>query len=292
MGIKIMYQIEAENSQTYILSDESTASYVKVFPKRGGIVTEWIWQNQPIFYLDRERFLDPSLSVRGGIPLLFPICGNLVDDTYQYQGKSYKLKQHGFARNLPWEVTQQSTDQGASLTVTLKSNEQTRQSYPFDFELNFIYTLKQDSLELRYTHHNHSDQPMPFSTGIHPYFYAPDKSKLKFDIPATQYQAKGEQTVQTFGGEFDFEQDEIDIAFFNLSGNQATVRDTSRNLKLTMDYDSNYQILVFWTVKNKDFYCLEPWSSPRNALNTGDKLLVANPGTSIETKITLTASSC
>jgi len=27
--------------------------------------------------MDTERFKDPTLSVQGGIPLLFPICGNL-----------------------------------------------------------------------------------------------------------------------------------------------------------------------------------------------------------------------
>ncbi|ELR97199.1 galactose mutarotase-like enzyme [Gloeocapsa sp. PCC 73106] len=287
-----MYKISLAESQTYILSDESTASQVKVVPSRGGIVTEWIWQNQEIFYLDRERFLDPQLSVRGGIPLLFPICGNLENNSYQHQGQTYQLQQHGFARNLPWEVTAQSTDKGASLTVTLKSNEQTRQSYPFDFELNFTYTLKNNALELRYSHLNLSAEPMAFSTGIHPYFIAPDKQKLKFEIPSTQYQAKGEQSMQTFTGEFDFDQDEIDIAFSNLSGNKAIVTDSARNLQLTVEYDEHYQTLIFWTVKNKDFYCLEPWSSPRNALNTGEKLLVAQPGKSVDTQIILTVAPC
>ena len=94
-------------NQPYILSDEPTQSLVVVCPGRGGIVTEWRTQDQKIFYMDKERFADPALSVRGGIPLLFPICGNLPEDTYTLDGESYKLKQHGFARNLPWQVTQQ-----------------------------------------------------------------------------------------------------------------------------------------------------------------------------------------
>jgi galactose mutarotase-like enzyme len=288
-----MFKIAVTESpyKTYLLSDEVASSEVKIVPEKGGIVTEWSWQNQDIFYLDRERFQDPQLSVRGGIPLLFPICGNLVGDSYQHGRKTYQLAQHGFARNLPWEVTQQSTEGGASITVSLKSTEQTLQVYPFDFALDFIYTLKGNTLELIYRHRNLATESMPFATGIHPYFYVADKSKLVFDIPATEYQAKGDTKIQNFTGKFDFNQEEIDIALTNLASNIATVTDLDRQIKLTIEYDQNYGTLVFWTVKGKDFYCLEPWSSPRNALNTGENLLMAKPGETKETRILLTVES-
>ncbi len=276
-------------NQPYILSDETTQSMVVVVPKRGGIVTDWRTQDQKIFYMDKERFADPSLSVRGGIPLLFPICGNLPEDTYTLDGESYKLKQHGFARTLPWEVTQQSTENGASITVTLRSSDETRAVYPFHFELNYTYILRGNTLEMRYSHTNLSQKPMPFSTGIHPYFAAADKSKLEFDLPSNEYKLKGEPNVNTFSGEFDFNAEEIDWAFVNLSKQPAVVTDKSRNLKLTINYDSNYSTLVFWTVKGKDFYCLEPWTGPRNAMNTGEHLLIAEPGKTVETVISMTA---
>ncbi|MGL5081998.1 MAG: aldose epimerase [Microcoleaceae cyanobacterium] len=278
--------VEQQQYQTYILSDG--ASEVQVVPERGGIVTEWHVGGQRIFYLDAERFTDPALSVRGGIPLLFPICGNLGDDTYALNGKSYSLKQHGFARNLPWTVTEQTTDDRASVTVSLKSNTETLASYPFKFELNYIYTLRGNTLELRYRHTNLSQEPMPFAAGIHPYFFAPDKGQLQIDLPSTQFKVKGNDTVQGFAGTFDFEQEEIDYAFINLSGQTATVTDQSRNLKLTLSYDTHYSTLVFWTVKGKEFYCLEPWTAPRDALNTGEFLLTAQPGETVETMIQMT----
>ncbi|MEO0533777.1 MAG: aldose epimerase [Cyanobacteria bacterium P01_A01_bin.123] len=281
--------VEQQQYKTYVLSDEATQTQIKVVPERGGIITSWQVQGQEVFYLDAERFKDPSLSVRGGIPLLFPICGNLVDDTYTLNGQTYAQKQHGFARTLPWEVTEQSTDDGVSLTVTLKSSDATRAGYPFDFELNYSYTLKGNTLELRYCHTNLSQQPMPFSTGIHPYFAVADKGQLTVNLPSTQYQIKGGSEVHDFSGQFDFDQDEIDFAFINLTGPSASVTDASRNLKLTIEYDSNYSTLVFWAVKGKDFYCVEPWSGPRNALNTGKHLLTAEPGATVETVITMTA---
>ena len=279
--------IAQQQYETYLLSDGN--AQVAVVPERGGIVTSWQIQGQEIFYLDTDRFKDPALSVRGGIPLLFPICGNLPDDTYSLKGQPYKLQQHGFARNLPWHATAQSIANGASLTVTRKSDETTKTGYPFDFQLDFIYTLRGNQLELRYRHTNLSDQPMPFSTGIHPYFAAADKRQLTVELPSREYKIKGSPDAQPFAGQFDFDQDEIDFAFVNLTGPTATVTDRSRNLKLTVTYDNSYSTLVFWAVKGKDFYCLEPWSGPRNAINTGEHILTAAPGATVETMITLTA---
>ena len=276
-------------NQPYILSDEPTQSLVVVVPGRGGIVTDWRTQDQKIFYMDKERLADPNLSVRGGIPLLFPICGNLPEDTYTSNGETYKLKQHGFARSLPWEVTRQSGEDGASITVTLCSNDQTWAVYPFNFELNYTYILRGNTLEIRSSHTNLSQKPMPFSTGIHPYFAVNDKSKLEFDLPSNEYKVKGEQTINTFSGAFDFNSEEIDWAFINLAKQSAVVTDKSRNLKLTINYDSNYSTLVFWTLKGQNFYCLEPWTGPRNAMNTGEHLLVAEPGKTVETVISMTA---
>jgi galactose mutarotase-like enzyme len=280
--------VEDLQYKTYLLSDEATQAQVTVVPERGGIITSWQIQGQEIFYLDVERFKDPKLSVRGGIPLLFPVCGNLEGDTYTLNGQTYQLAQHGFARTLPWDVTHQSTADGASLTVTLKSSEATREVYPFDFELNYIYTLKGTTLELRYCHKNLSQTPMPFSTGIHPYFAVTDKSKLVIDLPSKQYQLKGDATVHPFTGEFDFDREEIDFSFINLTGQSATIFDPERQLKLVIGFDSSYSVLVFWTVKGKDFYCLEPWTAPRNAMNTGDHLLTVAPGETVETVITMT----
>lgn len=102
------------------------------------------------------------MSVRGGNPILFPLCGNLPNDTYNVDGKDFKIKQHGFARELAWTATQQSDDGKASLTVELDSNDQTKLVYPFDFHLAFTYQLQGNTLEIHQEYQNLSSTPMPF----------------------------------------------------------------------------------------------------------------------------------
>ncbi len=284
-----MYSIsnEAQQYETYILTDSDHQARLEVVPERGGIITRWQVKGKELLYLDKERFAKPEMTVRGGIPILFPICGNLPDDTYTYDGKAYKLKQHGVARNLPWAIAQQSVDDGASLTLKLTSTDETRSVYPFDFELLFTYQLKGNRLTLIQRHTNHSDVAMPFCTGLHPYFAVDDKSQLQFDIPATTLQNQMTQEIAEFDGSFDMKQDEIDVALRDLSAMSALVGDRQQKTTLRLDYDSTYPVLVFWTIKGKDYYCLEPWSAPRNALNTGDCLIHLEPGKTLESRVSL-----
>ena len=287
-----MYKVSSEQKQynTYTLSDDSSGSQIEVVPERGGIVTSWQINGQEVFYLDSDRFTHPELSVRGGNPILFPLCGNLPDDTYNVDGKDYKIKQHGFARELPWTATAQSAEGKASLTVELTSNEETKAVYPFDFHVAFTYTLRGNTLEIRQEYKNLSSTPMPFSSGFHPYFLCGDKNQMEVNIPSASYQDNRTKENFAFDGKFNFEQDEIDAVFGKLSSRATSVTDTDRKLKIAIDYDDFYTYLVFWTVKGKDFYCLEPWSATRNALNSKEYLTVLEPNSSCTSVVSITAN--
>jgi galactose mutarotase-like enzyme len=279
----ITKQPQAES--VYVLSDTESQSSLTVFPDRGGIATSWKVNDRELMYLDAERFTDRTLSVRGGFPILFPICGNLPDNTYNVGVREYSLKQHGFARELPWSVSSQSTDRDASLTITLESNAATLAVYPFDFTVSFTYRIRGGELVIDQTYANHSVIPMPFSTGLHPYFQAPAKNSLIVEIPSPSYQEKQTGETHPFTGKFDFSQAEIDAAFTNLTGNTTIVSDPHQKLTLTMTQGAEYRNIVFWTVQDKDFYCLEPWTGPRNSLNTGRDLLYVAPGETLTAQV-------
>ncbi len=281
------FSISVKQNQyiTYILSDESALSRLEVVPERGGIITRWSIEGQEIFYLDEERFTNPELSVRGGNPILFPICGNLPDNVYVYDGQPYNLKQHGFARTLPWEVIEQSTESGCRITLSLKSNDETLEMYPFEFEVKFIYELVGKTLKIHQEYINQSDKVMPLSFGFHPYFLVKDKKQLSLDIPASSYQVKDTKEIIPYDGSFDFDEEEIDVALKPLKASSASITDPSRSLKINLRWSDEYSTIVFWTLKDKDYICLEPWSAPRNAISTGENLIELQPGATCEAMV-------
>ncbi|MDJ0732339.1 MAG: aldose epimerase [Crocosphaera sp.] len=287
------FSISVKQNQyiTYILSDESALSRLEVVPERGGIITRWSIEGQEIFYLDEERFTNPELTVRGGIPILFPICGNLPDNVYVYEHQTYHLKQHGFARNLPWEVVEQSTESCCKITLSLSSNEETLKMYPFEFELKFMYELEGKTLKIYQEYINKSEKMMPFSFGFHPYFLVQEKEKLSIDIPASSYQVKDSKEIAPYDGKFDFSEEEIDVALKALKRSSASMTDPSRRLKISLKWSEQYSTIVFWTLKGKEYVCLEPWSAPRNAISTGENLIELEPGATCEAMVEIDVTS-
>ncbi len=280
MGITI----EQRQYTTYILTAEDGSSRIELIPERGGIVTSWQVGDKELLYLDSERLTDPKLSVRGGIPILFPICGNLIDHSYTYQGTIYPLKQHGFARDLPWQFAE-TPEQTNSITLILESDAITLAGFPFAFQLAFTYTLEGTALVIHQQFINLSDHVMPFAAGFHPYFLVPDKTQLSFEIPGTTYWDNVTKTTQAYDGTFDLSQAEIDASFNQLSAASMHMIDQARQLTLSVEYDQPFTTFVFWTVQGKEFICLEPWMAPRNAMNTSINLQHIEPQTSFETEV-------
>ncbi len=98
-------------------------------------------------------------------PILFPIVGKLKDDQYQLKGKSYKMAQHGFARDWVFKCI----ECGASeITFLLEADQETFKLYPFCFELQVKYTLVERMINIDYAVKNVDRQDIYFSIGAHP----------------------------------------------------------------------------------------------------------------------------
>ena len=79
---------------------------LRIVPERGGLITEWRCNGQEILYFDFERFLQKGKSIRGGIPILFPICGDLPNNLLSLPKGEFMIPQHGFARDIEWKIRQ------------------------------------------------------------------------------------------------------------------------------------------------------------------------------------------
>lgn len=106
----------------------------------------------------------------GHAPILFPICGQVWEGRYTWQGKTYELGCHGFAQFMTFDGEQISDD---CLRMTLVANEETKRLYPFDFSLSVCFRLEDNRLSCTVTVGNRGEGPMPFSLGFHPGFNVP-----------------------------------------------------------------------------------------------------------------------
>lgn len=119
--------------------------------------SEYLWQGDPNWWPRRA-------------PILFPIVGVLKDSKAESAEGTISLARHGLARLNEFKVVEQST---SSVTLQLKSTEETRKSYPYDFELKLIFSVDGDTLTQTYKVTNPANVVLPFTLGAHPAFNIP-----------------------------------------------------------------------------------------------------------------------
>jgi len=242
-------------------------------------------------------------------PLLFPIVGTLKGNTYHYQGDSYSLPRHGFARDHEFAVETQSAE---SIGFLLKSDAGTKTNYPFDFELRVIYRLKGSGFSTTYRVTNPATGPLYFSVGGHPAFKVP----LAPGTDYTDYYLEFDQTENTprwpisKDGLIDmpaqpllnntrtlpltkdlFAKDALVLKRPASTGVALRSKKTERGLK--MDY-SGFPFLGIWAAPNADFVCLEPWCGIADSVDSNQELTEKEgiqrlePGETFERTWTLT----
>ena len=128
---------------------------------------EYLWQADPTYW-------------KRHAPVLFPFVGSLKNKEYIYEGKTYAMGQHGFARDLNFEKKLQTYN---SLWQVLTANEVTNKCYPFAFKLEIGYILEGKTIEVVWEITNLDNKIMHYSIGAHPAFNCP----LRRDELQTDY---------------------------------------------------------------------------------------------------------
>ncbi|MEB3323759.1 MAG: galactose mutarotase [Cyanobacteriota bacterium] len=278
-----MSLIRAEEPYPHWLYTHPTCGdALRLVPERGGLVTGWRSGGREWLYLDEARFADPTLSVRGGIPVLFPICGNLPGDRLPLPQGDFTLRQHGFARDLPWSLEPLADGQGVALTLV--DDAVTRAAFPFAFSLRLELRLAPGTLAIEAcVSHTGPPQapPMPFSLGFHPYFLVSDPAAALleglqercFDHLSQAEASTATQLARLGAG--------VDL-LSQSGGGAVTLRDPVAATTLTLEITPPLDRVVVWTDPPRPMVCLEPWSGPRGALLSGDGLLRLQGGESLQ----------
>jgi len=112
---------------------------------------------------------DPAFWA-GHAPILFPVVGKLAGEVIRIDGVAYPMKQHGFARRMPFDVVETGDSHA---TFALTDTEATRAAYPFAFRVEITFRLDGPTLHTEVTIANPGDTPLPASFGFHPAFAWP-----------------------------------------------------------------------------------------------------------------------
>jgi galactose mutarotase-like enzyme len=218
---------------------------------------------------------DPEIWGRHA-PVLFPIVGRLKNDEYKYQGKTYHMGQHGFARDCDFEVENHTQE---SITFLLKDNEKTREMYPFKFKFRVNYNLMNNLLEENFSVVNKSDETMIFGVGGHPGFNLPvnngeEKEDYYFDmhpsIARVKIPLKGAYldwnnrslaSTDSFIGLSD-ELFKDDALIYELHGhdNKVSLRTDKSKFHINV-WTRNAPYVGIWSQypKTANYVCIEPW---------------------------------
>jgi galactose mutarotase-like enzyme len=244
-----------------------------IAPQRGAIACTFQVGNTRVLFMDDETLRDPTKNVRGGVPVLFPTPGKLVDDKWSYGGQSGSMKQHGFARNQAWRVTEQGA---ANAVLTLESSAETRAQFPWDFAFDMTFLVRGQTLRLEQKITNHSATAMPYGVGFHPYFQVAEADKGKTKITTGAKKAFDNVTKKTIDlNGIDLVQKEVDLHLLDHGSTECSLVHPGGTV--TLRGSAEYTHWVVWTLAGRDFVCLEPWTCPGNAINTGDRLLTLAP---------------
>ena len=213
-------------------------------------------------------------------PVLFPIVGTLKNNTYTINEKEYQLLRHGFARDMEFQLIDKTEN---SAVFSLQSNEETLKKYPFDFELQLIYTLNATTLYIAYKVINKSETKMPFSIGAHPAFALPEhfenyafkfekEEVLKYSLLENDLISNKTETLATTENLVSlnyklFENDAL--VFKTLESNSLTILENSKPyIKVAFE---DFPSLGIWTKDQAPFVCIEPWFGYSDtAENSGD----------------------
>lgn len=209
-------------------------------------------------------------------PILFPIVGQLKDGKTSINNQTFKMGQHGFARDMEF------TEIGQNKFV-LKSSEETLAKFPFEFELYVAYEVTDNQLTVKYEVINKDSKQMIFGIGGHPAFIC-EYSTGDYEIQFTEEETEIE-FMQLSNGLISnekapnflknnkiellpntFENDSI-IAK-NIKSNKVIVYNKKEDKKI-LEFDfTGFPYLAFWSKIGAPFVCIEPWFNTTDRVNS------------------------
>ncbi|MCM1251529.1 MAG: aldose 1-epimerase family protein [Clostridium sp.] len=222
---------------------------------------EFMWNGNPAFWKRTS-------------PVLFPLVGALKNGEYRLNGQCYQMGQHGFARDMEFQLKSQTNRE---IWFSLESSKETLAVYPYAFLLELGYELQDDTLSVKWKVTNRAKEDMYFSIGGHPAFCCPiledtkqtayrirfdTKEKVSAGILQDGLMSDKKETYSLENGEMQITEHLFDkdaLVIENNQAHQVSLIKPDGTPYLTVDFDA--PLFGVWSPpgKNAPFICIEPW---------------------------------
>lgn len=228
---------------------------------------------------DREIIWESDLKIwNRHAPILFPFIGKSFEDKYRFQGKTYPITAHGFARDKDFTLDSRTENE---VWYRLESTPETMEIYPFPFILMAGHRLEGRKLKVMWKVKNTGDGPMYFMLGGHPAFKTP-KGLTVHDFTldfgyagkadSLHYQAPNAQGFQeeALSGQLKLEDGKVPVTLGFFTRVLTYIFDEAQVEKVSLllpggepyvtVHCAGIPYLGVWTMEaTHPFICLEPW---------------------------------
>ena len=314
-----------------ILRDTEAGVEAGIAPSQGGELSslrvrhgqDWL----ETLYLGRDY--TPRDDWTGKAPLLWPASGRnfpaaleerrkagevFNGGAWEWKGRRFPMPIHGFARDFAWEVRSSAAGpEGVRTRLVWGDTPETREMYPFGFELSVEYELTEGLLTIRYevAADTENDDPMPFSIGNHITFVTPlvprgDPGEVVLVTPAQEEILKTDYGIPTGETRARSHADGIELGDFerrkavSLTSYGAEpyveLRDPA-GLMIRMSHTASEvpgpPIVLYnlWGDAPAGFFSPEPWVGLQNSLVSQQGLIRLDPGGRFHWTIRIEATS-
>lgn len=252
--------VKLENEFLCVEIAEMGAEVTRIYDKAED--NEILWEGNPVYWKRHS-------------PVLFPNVGKTYKNRVLINGTQYPTSQHGFARDNVFTCIEAANEKASFM---FRSSEETKEVYPFDFELHINYKLNKKELTVEWKVKNCGDETMYFTIGGHPAFRfakpeetkadyvlkVPGKEKLEYvliDISCGCANVDEVHTLQLSEETYPlsdelFAKDALVVDNGQIEEAWLCHKDGTPYVGVRSAGFPNYGI---WSVEGAPFVCLEPW---------------------------------
>lgn len=252
--------VKLENEFLCVEIAEMGAEVTRIYDKTEN--NEILWEGNPVYWKRHS-------------PVLFPNVGKTYKNRVLINGTQYPTSQHGFARDNVFTCIEAAKERASFM---FRSSEETKEVYPFDFELHINYKLNKKELTVEWQVKNCGDETMYFTIGGHPAFRfakpeetkadyvlkVPGKEKLEYvliDISCGCANVDEVHTLQLSEETYPlsdelFAKDALVVDNGQIEEAWLCHKDGTPYVGVRSEGFPNYGI---WSVEGAPFVCLEPW---------------------------------